>query len=269
VLAALDLDGRIVWRHELADYQQFDVAVASSPVIVGDAVLLLCDRNGKASTLTAYDCRTGSIKWEQKRAGVAFAHSTPTLVKIAGRQQLLIAASNALQSLDPATGEVRWFCKLKGDVCSPVYADGLVYCDSGRGGPGAAVDPTGEGDVSATHVRWTVPQIPEGLSSPVIAGEHLFRLHQPGVLKVWRLKTGEEVLAKRLEGISTAASPIATPDGLIYIASAGKTHVLRAEPPFEPVSLNDLGESSAASMAVSRGRLFLKGSQHLFCVGSP
>jgi len=101
----------------------------------------------------------------------------------------------------------------------------------------------------------------------VISRESLFRLHQPGVLKVWRLRTGEEVLAKRLTGVSVAASPIATPDGLIYFASAGTTHVLQAVKPFDTVAVNDLGESSSSSAAVLRGQLFLKGSQHLYCVG--
>lgn len=148
-----------------------------------------------------------------------------------------------------------------------MFGNGLVYCDSGRGGSGSAIDPTGVGDVSTTHIRWTVPQIPEGLSSPIIVGQYLFRLHQPSVLKVWHMPSGEELLARRLDGVSTAASPIATSNGLVYLASAGKTYVLNAEPPFEQVSMNDLGESSAASAAVSRGRLFLKGTQYLYCIG--
>jgi hypothetical protein len=96
--------------------------------------------------------------------------------------------NQALQGLNPANGERLWWCRGAGDTASPAYGSGLAYFDSGRGGPGVAVDPTGSGDVSNTHVRWTVPQVPEGLSSPIIIGNYVYRLHSPGILKCWELK---------------------------------------------------------------------------------
>jgi outer membrane protein assembly factor BamB len=267
MLAAIDRQGSIVWHKEIPHWQAFDVAIASSPILHNGQLIVLADRNEKKSTLTAYEPATGDVLWERKRPDVVFAHTTPVVATIAGRELMLIGASSELQALDPASGERIWWCKTFGDVTSPVVADGLVYTDSGRGGPGALVDGSGSGDVTATHVKWRVDQIPEGLSSPVIAAGYVYRLHNPGVLKCFDLQSGKTMYARRLEGVSVASSPIATPGGRIYFASAGKTFVVQSGPKFELLATNDLGEPTAASAALSAGRIYLKGSRHLFCVG--
>ena len=71
---------------------------------------------------------------------------------------------------------------------------------------------------------------------------------------------------ERLAGTFNA-SPIATADGRIYYASAGPSWVIQAGPKFELLGKSDLGEPGSASAAVADGRLFLEGSQTLYCVG--
>jgi outer membrane protein assembly factor BamB len=266
VIAALDFDGKIVWRKEIKPYD-FDVAIGGSPIVFGDTIIFQCDQVNKSSRLLGFDCKTGDIKWEEKRPNQNFSHSTPVLVKIKDKPQLLVAASNELQGVDPVNGKVLWWCNAAGDTVSPVYGGGVVYCDSGRGGVGVAVDPTGAGDVTKTNLKWKAPQVPEGFSSPVIVGEYLYRVHNPGILKCWKLDTGETLISERLAGVSTASSPFATPDGRIYFASAGKSYVLKAGPKLEVLATNDLGDPSEASPAVSDGKIVLKGSKYLYCVG--
>lgn len=266
MLAAVDFSGKLVWNQELADYQAFDVAIASSPILHRGQLLVLADRNQKKSTLTAYEPATGKVLWESKRTG-AFTHTTPVVIEAAGKTQLLVTASNELQSLDPTNGDKLWWCKTPGDVTSPVFANGLIYTDSGRGGPGILVAADGAGDVAATHVKWKLDQIPEGLSSPAIFGGHLYRLHNPGVLKCVDLATGEVAYAERLNGVSVSSSPIVTPDGKLFFASAGKTFVVQNGPKFELLATNDLGDASASSAAVSAGKMIFKGKKHLICVG--
>jgi outer membrane protein assembly factor BamB len=272
ILAGLDLDGNVIWRQEITPYF-FDVAIGTSPVVYKDTVLLACDelRDKKASRLLAFEGKTGTLKWKQDRPTVDWGHSTPVIAPIGGKPQLLTATAGGLQGLDPATGEVLWSYKSAeriGDTVSPVYAGGIVYCDSGRGmGPGIAVDPTGSGEVSATHVKWRVPRMPEGFGSPVAVGDYLYRLHSPGVVQCWKAATGQSVFKERLEGIDTAPSPFATPDGRIYFASSGKSYVLQAGSEFKVLGRSDLGDPSRASPAVAGGRLFLKGTRYLYCIG--
>jgi outer membrane protein assembly factor BamB len=265
VMVALDFAGKQVWRKEIEN-RAFDVALGSSPVLYKDTVIMNCDQTGKTSSIIAYDAATGDIRWDAKRPETGFAHSTPVIADIAGKPQMLVNATSAIQGLDPASGKVLWWCASQGDAASPAFGAGLVFSDSGRGGKGVCVDPTGSGDVTKTHLKWTVPQISEGLSSPIIAGNRVWRTHGPEILKSFNLQTGARVLAERLAGISTWASPVATPDGRLYFASAGKTYVVRIAEPFEVLAVNDTGEDNRTSAAVSNGRIILRGDKSLFCI---
>jgi outer membrane protein assembly factor BamB len=116
-------------------------------------------------------------------------------------------------------------------------------------------------------VKWTFPQIPEGLSSAIIVGDFIFRTHNPETLKCIRLSTGELVFNERLSGASTWASPFATPDGTIYFASAGKSYVIKAADKLEVLAVNDIGEENRGSAAVADGKIFLRGGRNLYCIG--
>ena len=72
--------------------------------------------------------------------------------------------------------------------------------------------------------------MPEGFSSPVAVGDYIYRLHSPDALRCWKLANGDDVFNARLPGVSTASSPVATADGRIYLASAGKSYVIQAGP---------------------------------------
>src|SRR5437868_10936765 len=106
------------------------------------------------SKVIAFDKNTGNVAWEHKLAGTTFGHSTPVIIHVNDRPQLLVLASGmktadgALKALDPGDGHELWWCRGAGDAASPAFGSGIVYFDSGRGGPGTAVDPTGSGDVS-------------------------------------------------------------------------------------------------------------------------
>jgi outer membrane protein assembly factor BamB len=151
---------------------------------------------------------------------------------------------------------------------SPAYGDGIVYFDSGRGGPGFAVDPTGSGDVSTTHVKWTVPRLTEALGSAVITGGYVYRLQSPNLLRCFKVQTGEQVYAEKLDGItSTWISPIADADGHLFFASGGRSFVIKAGPKFEVLATNDLGDANHASAAVADGRIYIEGRKRMYCLG--
>lgn len=272
VVAALDFQGKIAWRKEITPHN-FDVCWGASPIIYGDTLIVVCDhiKSKKSSTIYAFDGKTGEVRWEKKRPTVDWAHATPLLAKIHGKMQLLTATHNGPHGLDPVTGETLWSFHMNnqiGDTTTPIVRDGQLYIDSGRGGMGVCVDATGTGDVSKTHLKWKVPVVPEGFASPILVGDYLYRVHGPGVVTCRKWTTGEEVFKnERLEGIDTAISPIATADGRIYFASAGKSFVLKAGPTFEVLGVNTLGDANRASPAVAGGRLYLKGARYLWCIG--
>lgn len=274
VIAAIDFEGKIAWRKPIIPYS-FDVTVGSSPVLYGDTLLMLCAMaNPRDSKVIAFGKSDGQVKWEQKLADTGFGHSTPVIIQVNDRPQMLVLASgmsvtgNALQALDPSDGHRIWWCRGAGDASSPAYGAGIVYFDSGRGSLGTAVDPTGSGDASSTHIRWTVGQVSEGIGSPIIVGKYVYRLHAPEILRCWEAATGKLVYARRLEGISsTWASPIADPDGHLFFASAGRSYVIQSGPEFRVLAVNDLQDPNHPSPAASEGKLFFAGKKKLICIG--
>lgn len=266
VMAALDFEGKIIWRKDLPRHD-FDVAIGCSPFLYKDTILLQADMVKKKSSIMAFDKKSGDLKWEVMRPEMNFAHGTPLLIQFAEKPMLLVAGSDAFQGVDPGNGEIFWSVKAKGDTVSPVYADGVAYIDSGRGGPGfaVAVNGMGKGDAS---VKWTIKNVPEAFGSPIIVGGNLYRLQGSGILKCYSMADGKEVYTHRLEGAAAAVSPVATADGRIYFASSGKSYVVKAGETFEQLGASSLDDGNYASPAISDGRIYLKGVKFLFCVGT-
>ena len=68
-------------------------------------------------------------------------------------------------------------------------------------------------------------------------------------------------------GGSVSASPIHV-DGKIYtINEEGEVIILAASPTFQKLAANSIGEPVIASPAVADNRLYIRGKDHLFCIG--
>lgn len=271
VIAGLDLDGKIVWRQEIKPHA-FDVAIGTSPILWKDTVIFAADqtKSTKASALWCFELATGKLRWKRDRS-IDWTHSTPVIAKVAGKSQLVAAAPDGCQGFDPDSGEPIWsFAGARvGDTVTPLVHDGIVYLDSGRGGPGIAIDATGTGDVSKTHRKWSVKNVPQGFSSPVTFGDQIFRLHGSDQISSWKWSDGAEVYRERVEGTDSAVSPFVTPDGLIWCVTGGKSVIVKAGAKPEVVARNDLGDPGRASPAVAKGCIYVKGGRWLFCIGRP
>jgi outer membrane protein assembly factor BamB len=267
VLAALDFDGKIVWREELPRLKDIDGGICSSPILYEDTVIIpgIAD-----SGLRAHEKATGKLKWEQKTRD-RNRMATPALLRIGDKTQLIHYAGG-IQGLDPASGDLLWFCRgVTSGQSSPVFGSGLLYTDAGRGGQFCnAVDPTGKGDVTKTHVKWQGGRGATAAgSSAIIVGEYVYRSSDPGLIKCRELESGEIVYEHRTPKISPSASPSACPDGRIYFASSVRTYVIQAGPRFELLATNDLDDGpDYTTPAVSNGRLFIKGKSYLWCIGT-
>jgi outer membrane protein assembly factor BamB len=264
VLAALDFDGKIVWREELPKLKDIDQGICSSPILYEDTVIVpgLQDMG-----LRALDKATGKVKWEQKTKS-RNTMATPALLRIQDKLQLIHYAGG-MMGVDPANGDILWSCKAPTSQSSPVFGGGLLFGDAGRGGQlGVAVDPTGKGDVSNTHVKWQTRVEGVAGASAIIVGDHVYRSSGPEFLRCWSLKDGELAHEIKAPRISPSASPIATPDGRIYFASPGKSYVIKASPKLEVLGVNDLNDGADyTTPAISEGRIYIKGRSYLWCIG--
>jgi outer membrane protein assembly factor BamB len=125
-LISYDSDGSERWRLELGPFDNF-YGLASSPVIAGDLVLLLCDQVD-GSFLLAVDKNSGEERWRANRAGRIESWSTPVLYPSETPEAVLVFGSNWVDSYDLWTGEPRWELPGVGGgpVASPVVAGTIM-----------------------------------------------------------------------------------------------------------------------------------------------
>jgi hypothetical protein len=91
-----------------------------------------------------------------------------------------------------------------------------------------------------------------------------------GKLYCVELATGKLTSTLDMPGFTNWASPVATADGYIYFATGTKSYVIKTGPKPEIVGVSDLGDyNPAPSPAVVDGKLIIRGSSKLWCIGKP
>jgi outer membrane protein assembly factor BamB len=150
----------------------------------------------------------------------------------------------------------------------PAHHDGVLYASRGyRSGPYFAVRTGGRGDVSNSHVSWSVPTGAPYVSSLLHYQGLLYMANDAGIVTCVDPATGEKVWQERIEGIFTA-SPVGA-EGRVYLVSeTGETIVLQAGRDARVLSRNAIGERSVATPALSRGDIFIRTDDHVIRVGS-
>ena len=269
-LHAYSLEGEHLWSKELG---QFDNpwGVGASPVIVGELVI----QNGDADSdafLAAYDKRTGETVWNVPRPNYR-GWSTPILIEVAGRQELVLNGHKGVTAYNPATGKELWFCAGFNGRGEPTATpgDGLVYLVNGLPGDVYAVKPGGNGDVTRSLMAWHTPRsVPRDLPSPILIDKYLIVASMGGVAICYDSASGDVVWQDRLGG-NFSASPIAAAGLAYFLGEDGTVTVIKPGKQFEVVARNriepEADEVFRASPAPCEGQLFLRSDRALYCVG--
>jgi outer membrane protein assembly factor BamB len=270
-LAALDRSGAIVWQRHLAtENGAFDIqwGHGSSPVVHGDHVLLLCDQPAR-SYLLALDKKTGKDVWKADRGKGRSSYSTPFVIAGAFGTEIVVNSTERIDAYDAKTGTLLWHA---GDVSrfavpTPVFHNGVIYASRGyRSGPYMAIKPGGRGDVTKTHVAWSVATGAPYVSSLLYYEGLVYMANDVGVLTAVDAGTGERVWQERVEGVFSA-SPVAGGGHVYFVSENGDTVVVKAGRAPQIVARNALGERVVASPAISNGRLFVRTDKHVFAIG--
>ncbi|MEZ5317345.1 MAG: PQQ-binding-like beta-propeller repeat protein [Vicinamibacterales bacterium] len=151
-LIAYDEDGAERWKVPLGPFDNI-YGMGSSPVIVGNLIVLACDQS-TGSFLLAVDKRTGREVWRTPRPEAKSGHATPIVWRAPdGKDQILLPGSFLLTAYDPSNGERIWWVRgLSFEIKStPVISDGTLYIN-GYGAP--ENDPGRKIDVPAAETIW-------------------------------------------------------------------------------------------------------------------
>jgi outer membrane protein assembly factor BamB len=238
--AALSTSGQVLWTARLPYESQH--GNGGSPTLYRDLLIVNCDGNGGEAYVVALDTATGKIRWKTPRRRPADqAYSTPLTITVGDRDEVISVGAYRAAAYDPLTGQEIWRVSY-GDgfsnVPRPVFGRGLVYIATGFQTPSLiAVRPDGKGDVTRTHVAWTITR-------------------------------GGQIQWQQRLGGNYSASPVFA-DGRIYFQSEeGQTTVVAPGREFKKLAVNRLDGYTLASMAVSQGTLFIRSHSHLYRIGA-
>ena len=284
-LAALDLDGKILWKTNVQERfgkDTFYWDVGTSPVLTEEDVVVAMMHHGE-SYLAAFNKRTGRLHWKVSRnydtpVEGDHAYTTPIIFWHQEKEALLVWGGQRLTAHDAADGKLIWSC---GDfnpqnnanwpaVASPVIAGQIAVVPYGRGECLHGIRLGGKGDVTSTHRAWKRNDTGAFVPTPAEWRGRVYLLRDRGDVECLDPANGKTLWNGRLprKSANYYASPTVA-DGKLYAAREdGMVFVATAEGRFEVLAQNDMGERIIASPVPVAGRLLLRGEKHLFCVGT-
>jgi len=270
VTTALDMSGNQIWQQQIAKYTVHQ-GFASSPAVHGLHVIVTADNKGATGVVACLNRLNGQIVWKRDRPKTP-NYPSPIILKIGGREQLLMTGCNLVSSFDPESGDILWEIKGATTECvTSTVTDGTHIYTSG-GYPKnhvAAVKADGSGKVVwENKTRVYVP-------SMVVKNGFLYAVADAGIAFCWKSDTGEEMWKKRLGGTFNA-SPVIVGDRVFATSEAGTTFIYKASPDgYEALGENSLGEGIFATPTYCHDHIFMRavkrnaeGRQEvLYCIG--
>ena len=231
--AALTTSGEIVWKARLPYESQH--GNGGSPVLYGDLLIVSCDGSDEAFVV-ALDKRTGKVRWKTPRRSPADqAYSTPLVIRVGDRDQVVSVGAYRAAAYDPQTGKEIWrvgYGDGFSNVPRPVYGQGLVYIATGFQEPSLiAVRADGTGDVTKTHVAWTLKRAAPLTPSPLLVGDELYLVNDIGIASCLDAKTGAPYWVARLGG-NYSASPVVADGRIYFLSEEGVATVIAPEKVF-------------------------------------
>ncbi len=261
-VACLDLEGNLLWFRGLTyDYPDAanDVGMSSSPVVVGDTVVVQAENFGD-SFAAGLDAQTGETRWRLPRDR-EYMWASPTILRAANRadDSVLMQSANHFTAVDPHSGRVKWDLETRcAGIASAVAEQGVVYLPSGGVVALQASESTG-----APAELWKAEDIQPSNASLVIHLGKLYAINRAGVLTCANAQNGEILWRLRLEG-SFWATPVVAGDYLYIPNDAGVCQVVKLGEKGEIVAKNPLGEQLLATPAIAGNALYLRSDAHLW-----
>jgi len=302
-LVAVDFTGKFVWRYSFGVPDNM-YGFAASPALCFDRLIVQFDdgdgeeEGERKSRLVAFDLGTGGVLWETIREGIPNSWPSPMIKRIGGSYQIITCGGEYAIAYNPADGKEIWRVKcMSGDTGpSPIALGDVVLIVNGSP-RNTAIDATGSGDITATHILWQGVNALPDTTSPLASDEYFLTLDSGGYLtgynpkeidpvrkraKYWELEVGDmqefysspilvgqyvymfsktkidEARNKRPMAYVIDLSKVALgDDGMLTDESA--TAMIIAE--------NPMAEPCESSPAILNNRLYIRGKTTLYCIG--
>jgi len=279
-------DGEVLWECHLPT--EFDTQTplwgyASHPLIDGPRLIVVA--GGEGSHTVAFDKLTGRVLWKSGTASEQ-GYSPPTMIEVAGRRQLIAANPQAVNALDPETGELLWsepYEATNGSIImSPLLIDGRYLFVGGFSNRNLLL----ELDPQQPRVTALVRDKPKHFVSPVNAQPLVqegvvYGMDQRGDLVAFTVPSGERlwesnaIIGQRSRGSETGFF-VRHRDRYFVFNELGELLIVRLSPegcevldrtPLLPPTNNAFGRDVLwCAPALAHGRLYVRNDETLICV---
>jgi outer membrane protein assembly factor BamB len=200
--------GEKIWHVNLVEEYQAPVpgwGFAAHPLLDGDR--LICLVGGPGGVVVAFDKNTGKPKWKAlklERGNTQIGYCPPMIYEAGGKRQLIIWHPEALNSLEPETGNVYWrepfFAKANLSIPTPQLAGGLLFVTSFYNGSLCVrldKDQPKETLVWKSKGRGETPEKTDDLNSimptPYLRDGYIYGVCSYGELRCLELATGKRI----------------------------------------------------------------------------
>ena len=263
--AAVSVTGEILWKTRL----QYDSQHGNggSPALYGDLLIVNCDGFDEAFVV-ALDKRTGKTRWRTFRPEPwSQAYSTPLVIRVGERDLVVSIGAFHAAAYDPQNGKEAWRVDYPdgfSNVPRPVFGAGLVFIATGFQQPSIlAVRPDGKGNVTRSHIAWTLNRGAPLTPSPLLVGDDLYLVTDAGIASNVDVRTGAIRWQHRL-GAAVSSSPVFADGRIYFLDEEGRTTVINPGSTFQQVAVNVLDGPALASMAVASQSFFIRTATHLY-----
>jgi outer membrane protein assembly factor BamB len=268
-VGCFDFKGKKVWEKNLGRPDS-SYGYAASLAVYQNLFLIQYDQGGvedEKSELIALDGFSGRVVWQTKRP-VGNSWSSPIVANTGEQFQLITCADPWVIAYNPTDGTEIWRANcLSGDIASsPIYSNGLVFVIEPYSKL-VAIKADGKGDVTKTHIAWVSEEGGPDICSPVSDGKSVFLLATEGLLESYNVSDGKKLWEKDLKEYFLA-SPCFVGNNLYLLSDKGIMFIVEFETEYKELAKCELGERCHASPAFADGRIYIRGVENLYCIGS-
>lgn len=297
-LACTAQSGDVIWRHDLQkEFGPFHILwrYGGSPLLFQGRLYVAVIHQHTAvkptpglpppaSYLLCLDPKSGRVLWRHIRptdatAEAMEAYTTPLPVETPTGSRIILAGGDHVTAHDPTDGRELWrspSCnpqkkRLYRQVALPVLVDGLLACSVARGNGMFALRLGGTGKLTDDSVVWKRRDHAPDVCTPLVMNSRLYVLDgKRKSIAQLDPATGHDIWRTRLETRQPFQASPTGADGKIYcVDMGGELFVVKAEDGSILARMNLGGRGCRASVAVADGRLFIRTSDQVLCVGKP
>lgn len=278
ILVAVKLaSGKIVWSKDtLKDLggKPAEYGMACSPLVDNDLVIVTV--GGTDGTVAAYAAKTGERKWATGNNPAGY--SSPALLDVGGRKQLVVFVGNAALGLDPEVGARLWEYPYETNfdcnIATPIAVDGNVFlsCGENHGSVMLALKPKGNTfDISEVwQSQGTKSVLRNEWQTSILLDGYLYGLDNVGGagpvthLTCIDAKTGKRMWQQPRWG---KGNLISAEGKLFFSTMNGELVLARANPQaYEEIGRKEYISSTRQAPALARGLLYLRDDAEIVCI---